>query len=257
MKSFVAIFELLVGINIGIIYLIIFQSESCMLVACTDIRERLRPIRLNIGGRDQESTGFAWWSGNARLINLSGKLLGGVGLVSLDVYFLFCIGRSFFCFKLLFFMFLFTVAISWKLLSWENSSRNLKKIQKRLCKLMYFYDLKRVIYVQKLILNSNSSRLLAIREVTQLSSQHKVSGVDGKIFLSFTERFELNEYLKLNLNNWEPQPLRSVNVFKKDGTLINYKLPTVSDRVWQTLVSYALEPVLEAKFHLRMFMFCY
>ena len=29
-------------------------------------------------GRDQESTGFAWWSGNARLINLSGKLLGGV-----------------------------------------------------------------------------------------------------------------------------------------------------------------------------------
>ena len=28
------------------------------------------------GGRDQESSGFAWWSGNARLINLSGKLLG-------------------------------------------------------------------------------------------------------------------------------------------------------------------------------------
>ncbi|MEL7034101.1 MAG: photosystem II reaction center protein CP43 [Cyanobacteria bacterium J06592_8] len=29
-----------------------------------------------VGGRDLESTGFAWWSGNARLINLSGKLLG-------------------------------------------------------------------------------------------------------------------------------------------------------------------------------------
>ena len=33
---------------------------------------------LTVGGRDQETTGFAWWSGNARLINLSGKLLGGV-----------------------------------------------------------------------------------------------------------------------------------------------------------------------------------
>ena len=29
-----------------------------------------------MGNRDQESSGFAWWSGNARLINLSGKLLG-------------------------------------------------------------------------------------------------------------------------------------------------------------------------------------
>jgi photosystem II CP43 chlorophyll apoprotein len=29
-----------------------------------------------LAGRDQETTGFAWWAGNARLINLPGKLLG-------------------------------------------------------------------------------------------------------------------------------------------------------------------------------------
>ncbi|CAN6483137.1 unnamed protein product [Victoria cruziana] len=29
-----------------------------------------------LAGRDQETIGFAWWVGNARLINLSGKLLG-------------------------------------------------------------------------------------------------------------------------------------------------------------------------------------
>lgn len=154
-------------------------------------------------------------------------------------------------------MILFNAANSWKLLSWDNSLQSLKRIQKRLFKLMYFSDLRRVFLVQKLILKSNSSRLLAIREVTQLSSQHKVSGIDGKIFLSFTERFELNEYIKLNLNNWEPQALRSVSFFKKDGSISNCELPTISDRVWQTLVSYAIEPVHEAKFHLRIFTFCY
>ncbi|KAI5653898.1 hypothetical protein M9H77_31085 [Catharanthus roseus] len=31
---------------------------------------------LALAGRDQETTGFAWWARNARLINLSSKLLG-------------------------------------------------------------------------------------------------------------------------------------------------------------------------------------
>ncbi|KAL5766376.1 hypothetical protein ACOSP7_016993 [Xanthoceras sorbifolium] len=33
---------------------------------------------LPITDRDQKTTGFTWWVGNARLINLSGKLLGPI-----------------------------------------------------------------------------------------------------------------------------------------------------------------------------------
>jgi photosystem II CP43 chlorophyll apoprotein len=39
-----------------------------------------------VAGRDIESTGFAWWSGNARLINVSGKLLGAHAHAGLMVF---------------------------------------------------------------------------------------------------------------------------------------------------------------------------
>jgi photosystem II CP43 chlorophyll apoprotein len=32
--------------------------------------------RVARSGRDLESTGFAWWAGNARLISVSGRILG-------------------------------------------------------------------------------------------------------------------------------------------------------------------------------------
>eukprot|EP00956_Cyclotella_meneghiniana_P044237 scaffold308342_cov1040-Cyclotella_meneghiniana.AAC.7 len=42
------------------------------------------PFNSSIAGRDIESTGFAWWSGNARLINVSG--LGALLLVAKAMY---------------------------------------------------------------------------------------------------------------------------------------------------------------------------
>lgn len=65
-----------------IFFLIIlfFFSQKAVYIyksICTVLRT-VYSIRLIIGGKDQESTGFAWWAGNARLINLSGKLLGDV-----------------------------------------------------------------------------------------------------------------------------------------------------------------------------------
>jgi retron-type reverse transcriptase len=82
---------------------------------------------------------------------------------------------------------------SWRLLSWEKSMNNLYRVQKRLFKSVCVADFRKALQIQKLILNSNSARLLAIREVTQISATRKIPGIDGKTFLSFTDRFELNE----------------------------------------------------------------
>lgn len=56
----------------------LFWLGSWIIIVFVQFLKRFFPISIVIGGRDQESTGFAWWSGNSRLINLSGKLLGVV-----------------------------------------------------------------------------------------------------------------------------------------------------------------------------------
>lgn len=66
--------------------IIIVSQKAVRSIIHIQLGKRLLSICLTIGGRDQESTGFAWWSGNARLINLSGKLLGGVLLSDLLIY---------------------------------------------------------------------------------------------------------------------------------------------------------------------------
>ncbi|KAD4981686.1 hypothetical protein E3N88_18357 [Mikania micrantha] len=45
------------------------SNEANLVISKAEVNKAL-------AGRDQETTGFAWWAGNARLINLSGKLLG-------------------------------------------------------------------------------------------------------------------------------------------------------------------------------------
>lgn len=142
-----------------------------------------------------------------------------------------------------------------KFLSWESSFLFLFRIQKRLSKSFIVGDFSKCLFFQKLILQSNRSRLLAIREVTQLSSLKKVSGVDGKTFLTFTERFELNELLRLKFNNWYPAPIKNVSILKKDGNIQTLELFTISDRVWQLLVKYSIEPVYEVFLHPHIFGF--
>nr|YP_010700249.1 group II intron reverse transcriptase/maturase mat1 [Euglena deses]WCH63393.1 group II intron reverse transcriptase/maturase mat1 [Euglena deses] len=135
-----------------------------------------------------------------------------------------------------------------KILSWEKASSFIFKLQKRLFKSVYVHDLQKIFSIQKLILNSNSARLLAIREVTQISYIKKIAGVDGKTSLTFLERFELNENLKFNFQNWFPQSLKKVDFVSKEEITVELKISTISDRAWQALIKLAIEPAHEAIF---------
>ena len=144
---------------------------------------------------------------------------------------------------------------SWEMLPWKKFQINLFRLQKRVYKAIRAGDSNKVRSLQKLILRSQSARFLAIRQVTQLNNGKKTAGVDGKLALTFKERFQLEEKLRLKANNWKHQGLRSIPIPKKDGTKRILKVPTISDRAWQCLAKYALEPAHEATFHAQSYGF--
>jgi hypothetical protein len=95
-------------------------------------------------------------------------------------------------------------------------NNNLFRFQNRLFKIAFLHDVKKSLIFQKLILSSSSSRFLAIYEVTQKSIFKKVAGVDNKIFLTLSEKFQLNEFLKINYNNWYFQNIKNISFVQKN-----------------------------------------
>lgn len=140
-------------------------------------------------------------------------------------------------------------------ISWDKSLKFLLIMQKRLFKAILVGDFKIALGLQKLILQSNISRLISIRYVTQVCSNRKLPGIDGKTVLSFVERFELNESLKLNFSKWFPSKLKTLSLLTMDGSLKIEKISTISDRSWQYLIKLAIEPAHEAVFNPRSFGF--
>ncbi len=133
--------------------------------------------------------------------------------------------------------------------SWNNCTKLLFKFQRRLYKSFYVQDLKSALIIQKFILKSNCARLLSIRYVTQVSLNKRIPGIDGKVSLTFSERFQLNELLKKNVYKWQPKPSRSHLVSNKEGNFETFNVFVISDRVWQSLVNFSLEPIHEVLFY--------
>lgn len=115
----------------------------------------------------------------------------------------------------------------WKKLPWKKFQKNLFRLQCRIYKAARTGNRKLVLRLQKLILRSQSARMLAIRQVTQLNKGKKTAGIDGKLVLTFKERISLCELLRLDVFKWKHRQLREIPIPKKDGTKRILKIPTV------------------------------
>ena len=78
------------------------------------------------------------------------------------------------------------------------------------------------------------------------------AGVDGQTVELFAENLKNNLYRiwnRMSSGTYFPPAIRQVGIPKRDGGKRYLGIPTVADRIAQTVVKMALEPVVERWFH--------
>jgi RNA-directed DNA polymerase len=135
---------------------------------------------------------------------------------------------------------------SWNTINWKLIQIQVFKWQRRIYTASKYNDIKKVRYLQNIILKSRSAKLLAIRKITQDNQGRKTAGVDGISHLPPKQRLLLADNLNFPTKS---KPLRRVWI-PKTGSLDKRPLgiPTIKDRCLQALFKIALEPEWEAKF---------
>jgi hypothetical protein len=134
----------------------------------------------------------------------------------------------------------------WNTIAWKEIQRHVFKLQTRIYRASSRGDVQTTRKLQRLLINSRSAKLLAVRRVTQDNQGKKTAGVDGVKALTPPQRLTLAQNLKID---HQAKPVRRVWI-PKSGTDEQRPLgiPTIHDRALQTLVKAALEPEWEARF---------
>jgi len=97
-----------------------------------------------------------------------------------------------------------------------------------------------------------SSKWRLLQAFEKVKANSGSAGVDGESIAAFEADLKGNLYKlwnRLSSGSYFPPPVREVEIPKKAGGVRTLGVPTVADRVAQTLVAAYLEPGVEAQFH--------
>jgi len=86
----------------------------------------------------------------------------------------------------------------------------------------------------------------------KVKSNRGAAGVDGESIAEFEENLKGNLYKlwnRMSSGSYFPPPVRAVDIPKKSGGTRTLGVPTVADRIAQTVVRMYLEPEVEPLFH--------
>jgi RNA-directed DNA polymerase len=85
-----------------------------------------------------------------------------------------------------------------------------------------------------------------------VKSKGEAPGVDGQTMEDFEQNLERNLYRiwnRMSSGSYFPSPVKRVEIPKDSGGKRKLGIPTVTDRIAQTVVKFQLEPILEPHFH--------
>src|ERR1017187_6435722 len=105
-------------------------------------------------------------------------------------------------------------------------------------------------------MTSTKPNVIAKRAVWEAYQQVKANrgaaGIDEETIAMFEQNLSRNLYKlwnRMSSGSYFPPPVKQVEIPKAKGGTRKLGIPTVSDRVGQTVVKRAIEPILDPKFH--------
>lgn len=139
---------------------------------------------------------------------------------------------------------------SWREINWKEIEKYVWRLQQRIYRAEFNGHHRKVKQLQRLLMRSKASLLLAIRRVTQINKGKRTAGVDGFKVLNERDRITLYNIMKnYSIYNHNPKPTRRTYIPKKNKSKLRpLGIPTMKDRVYQCIAKFALEPQWEEKF---------